>query len=161
MNRIYISPSDNAKLRAIVITTLYTDENYSAAHALRAELDRAFIRSHDDELSDIITMGATFEYEDLDTGIVAENTLCFPNEVNSTPNGLSVFSPLGIAAIGCAVNDIVDWSTRTNIRRIIIRRVSQPGFRRIAKMRRNPGRSSSKIAAAGSRLANYSTPTTR
>jgi regulator of nucleoside diphosphate kinase len=121
MNRIYISTSDNAKLRAVVTGTLYTDENYVAANA---ELNRALIGSADDELANIITMGATFSYEECDHGRVAELTLCFPDEVSTTPHGLSVFSPMGIAVIGCRVNDVVSWSTRTGVRRIVIRAVS-------------------------------------
>lgn len=161
MNRIYISHSDNAQLRAIVTGTLYTDQNFSAAHALRAELDRAFIYPKNDELSNIVTMDATFEHEDLDTGSIMENTLCFPNELDATPYGVSVFSPLGIAVIGCAVNDIVSWSTRTTIKRIIIRRVSPPAPIRIAKKRRNPGHPNGKTAATGPHPADQPTTTTR
>lgn len=127
MNNIYISSEDHAKLRVLVTNTLYTHEDFRAALALRGHLARAFVVPDALDLANMVTLGARFEYRDLDNRLICARTLCLPALTSSVADGLSVLSPFGTAVLGCSVDDEVRWTTPVNTRRIVIRRVMQPG----------------------------------
>ena len=53
-------------------------------------------------------MNTTVAIEDLNTGKLRTVTLVYPEDIDLSPNGLSVFEPLGIALLGSQLGDVVE-----------------------------------------------------
>jgi regulator of nucleoside diphosphate kinase len=122
---IYISRDDNAKLRLLLATALYSNAS-AALRKLGDELDRAAIIDPADFPSDVVTMNSTVEFEDLSTNEVEEYTITFPDQANVERKRISILAPIGTALIGCRVGDVVKWSTPGGIRQLKVRRVVVP-----------------------------------
>jgi len=124
-NPIYISRDDNARLRLLLATALYS--NASATHEkLRAELDRAAILDPAAMPDDVVALDSTVEFEDLATSELEEYTITLPADADLERNRISILAPIGTALIGSRVGDIVNWPTPGGIRRLKIRHVSAP-----------------------------------
>jgi regulator of nucleoside diphosphate kinase len=122
-NPIYISPEDNAKLRLLLATALYSNA-HAARRKLAEELDRAFVIERSAFPADVVTMDSTVEFEDLATSEVEEYTITFPERADVERKRISILAPIGTALIGCRVGDVVKWSTPGGVRHLKVRRVA-------------------------------------
>ncbi len=127
MNRlpIYISRDDNASLRLLLATRLYSRTN-SDARRLREELDRASVLDAPDLPDDVVALDSTVELEDLDTGEVEACTLTLPDRAEVGRGRISILAPIGTALLGCRNGDVVKRITPGGIGRLKVRRVSTP-----------------------------------
>lgn len=120
---IYISRDDYMKLRLLLATALYSNGN-TALQKLRDELDRAAVLDPATFPSDVVTMEASVEFEDLGTSELEEYTITFPDRANVEQKRLSILAPIGTALIGCRVGDVVSWTTPGGMRQLKVRRVT-------------------------------------
>ncbi len=120
---IYITPDDNAKLRQLLNTALYSDARH-ALRKLRDELDRAFIVSSEAIPPEIVALGSEVEFEDLETDRIETHTLTLPVSADWEARQLSILSPIGTALVGCRAGDVVSWATPVGIRRVKVRNVT-------------------------------------
>lgn len=94
--------------------TLLADEDKQAwgtSHALaqlEALLERAQVVDPELAPAELVTMNSTVELVDLQTNTVFRKTLVYPEDVDLTPDSLSIFDPLGLALLGCQVGDAVE-----------------------------------------------------
>lgn len=123
MNTIYITAEDNARLRLLLLLSPYTDAGQHERELLRRELDRAALLRGRTEGPEVIRLGVTFEYEDLQTGAIETCCLCLPTDEPATREGISVLSRFGAAVIGCSVGNDVWWAEADRCRRVRIRRI--------------------------------------
>lgn len=125
MHTIYITSDDNRRLRRLLLLTPYAPERRRELEFLRTELDRASIVTDAMERPTAIRIGSWFRFIDTQSGETGDHTLCLPDELGWTENGLSVTSAFGAAVIGCCAGDEVYWSTPMGRRTILIRAVKQ------------------------------------
>jgi regulator of nucleoside diphosphate kinase len=120
---IYISSDDNAKLRLLLATALYSN-SHAAFRKLREELDRAMVIDPAAFPADVVTMNSTVEFEDINTGEIEEYTITFPDNADVDRKRISILAPIGTALIGCRVGDLVKWSTPGGIRHLKVKHVA-------------------------------------
>lgn len=140
MNRfpIYISREDNARLRLLLATRLYSRPN-ADARRLREELDRASILDDPDLPLDVVALDSTVEFEDLDTGEIEACTLTLPDRADGERRRVSILAPIGTDLLGCRPGDVVKRVTPGGIGRLKVRRISTP-MRRPRVSRSHPPR---------------------
>lgn len=123
-NPIYLTREDHAKLHLLLATTPNSSRAGSLA-MLRAELDRALVVDPSGIPRNVVTMGASVEIEDLETGESEVYTLAFPERADVEKRMLSILAPIGTAIIGNREGEEVHWATPGGVRRIRIGRVIQ------------------------------------
>lgn len=57
--------------------------------------------------SDVVTLNSRFCLKDIGNGKKEVYSLVFPEESNSSPNNISVLSPLGLQVLGCRAGNVV------------------------------------------------------
>lgn len=90
---------------------------------LQTELDQAQVVESASIPADVITMHSTFELVDLETGKTEVYTMVFPEETDTTPEGLSVLAPVGTAALGFRVGDEFECEVPAGVRRLKVTRM--------------------------------------
>jgi regulator of nucleoside diphosphate kinase len=69
---------------------------------------------------DVITMNACVRASDAETGRPERFTLVYHGESGMFDSRLSVLTPMGIAALGARVGDVIEFSMRRGVRRLRI-----------------------------------------
>jgi regulator of nucleoside diphosphate kinase len=83
-------------------------------------LDRANMVSAADVAPDVITMNSRVRARDVETGRQESFTLAYHGESGMFDSRLSVLTPMGVAALGGRVGDVVEFPIRRGIRRLRI-----------------------------------------
>lgn len=103
------------------------DESVSPPDRLRALLQEAELVEPAAAPANLVTMNSTVQLVDIDYGGERICTLVYPEAVNHTPGGVSVFDPLGTSLIGCEVGDVISCWESTRCRRLRVADIlSQP-----------------------------------
>ena len=79
--------------------------------ALRAELDRAHIVHAEAMPPDVVTMNSRVRFVAEPAGREVEMTLVYPADFTGAPDQLSVAAPAGVAVLGLAVGQQIEWLT--------------------------------------------------
>ncbi len=125
---IHITANDLRKLRELIrIGSLQRGPDLENLKRLEAELERASVVAEDALPDDVITMNATAELENLDSGALSAYTLVYPEMADIDEGRLSVLAPLGMAMIGYQVGDEFEWPTPGGTIRFRVRRLLRPG----------------------------------
>ncbi len=119
---IYLSHEDHAKLRLLLAASAPAPGS-SRLHSLRQELDRAIVVDAALIPTDVVTLESRVEYEDLESGEVAEYLITLPERANVDEHRISILAPIGTALIGYRAGDTVRWITPGGTRALKIRRV--------------------------------------
>ncbi len=77
--------------------------------ALRDELDRAAILRSEAMPTDVVTMNSRIRFVVEPAGREVEATLVYPRDFEGRPDQLSVTTPAGIAVLGLAVGQQIEW----------------------------------------------------
>ena len=77
--------------------------------ALREELDRAQIVPSDAMPPDVVTMNSRVRFVVEPAGREVETTLVYPRDFTGASDQLSVTTPAGVAALGLAVGQQIEW----------------------------------------------------
>lgn len=102
--KLIISQKDFQK-----ISSLLTSATAKIAELLEEELDRALIVPADKLPNDVVSMGSTAKFIDLDTNKELVITLVYPHEANIEKNKVSILTPVGSALIGLRVGQTISW----------------------------------------------------
>jgi regulator of nucleoside diphosphate kinase len=123
---ILISTTDRERLCQLM-NSARLDPRISAASiaALESELARAEIVEPDELPIDVVTMGSTIWFRDLETEEVEQYMLVLPSEANVMRDQISVLAPIGTALLGYRLGDIVKWRVPSGKRRMEIVKVNQ------------------------------------
>ncbi|WP_305047225.1 nucleoside diphosphate kinase regulator [Geoalkalibacter sp.] len=91
--------------------------------ALAEELGRGRIVASRQVPSDIVTLNSRVRLRDLDGDRVMEVTLVLPGSADLAQGRLSVTSPIGMAILGFAQGDIVEWAVPAGVKKICIEEI--------------------------------------
>lgn len=113
---LIISTYDKERLER-KIEQVRTDAEGGKAHLelgyvtqLAEEISQARIVAPEQLPADAVSMNSVVELVDTERGSVHEYALVFPAESDPSTGRISILAPLGIALLGCKVNDVVRWS---------------------------------------------------
>lgn len=102
---IHITQTDMGRLRSLLDTMRNSREDLKT---LRAELDSAQVTGPYEMPADVITMNSKVQLRDLATDEVMEYTIVFPTKANADEGLISVLAPIGTAALGQRVGDVIE-----------------------------------------------------
>ena len=103
---ITVSERDLERLEAMLATQ---PDNQPGLDALREELDRAQIAHSEVMPPDVVTMNSRIRFVVEPAGREMEVTLVYPRDFTGRPDQLSVAVPAGIAVLGLAVGQQIEW----------------------------------------------------
>ncbi|HEY9099703.1 MAG TPA: nucleoside diphosphate kinase regulator [Thiobacillus sp.] len=103
---ITVSERDLARLE-----TMLDDlpDNQPGVEALREELDRAQIAHPEAMPPNVVTMNSRIRFVLEPAGREVEMALVYPGDFSGQPDQLSVAAPAGIAVLGLAVGQHIEW----------------------------------------------------
>ena len=125
-SNILISSADRLLLLRLSDSARF-DSRISPASvaALEGELARAVVMERDELPEDVVTMGSTVWFRDLQTDEFEQYTLVVPSEADVLRGRISVLAPIGTALLGYRLGDIVEWRVPSGQRRMEIVKVNQ------------------------------------
>jgi regulator of nucleoside diphosphate kinase len=103
---ITVSERDLDRLEAMLAGL---QSNQPGVTALREELDRAQISRSEAMPPDVVTMNSRIRFVLEPAGREVEMTLVYPRDFSGRPDQLSVAAPAGIAVLGLAVGQHIEW----------------------------------------------------
>ena len=103
---ITVSERDLERLEAM-LAGLPGDQ--PGADALREELDRAQIADSEAMPPNVVTMNSRVRFVVEPAGKEMDMTLVYPRDFSGDPDQLSVTTPAGIAVLGLAVGQQIEW----------------------------------------------------
>lgn len=103
---IVLSERDLERLEAMLARL---PDTHPGAEALREELDRAQILASEQMPGDVVTMNSRIRFVVEPAGREVEVDLVYPGDLTGVPDQLSVTTPAGIAVLGLAVDQQIEW----------------------------------------------------
>lgn len=103
---ITVSERDLERLEAMLAGL---PDNQPGVDALREELDRAQIAASEAMPPDVVTMNSRVRFVVEPAGREVEATLVYPRDFTGAPGQLSVAAPAGVAVLGLAVGQQIEW----------------------------------------------------
>jgi regulator of nucleoside diphosphate kinase len=103
---ITVSERDLERLEAMLASL---PAGLPGADALRDELDRAQIAQSEAMPPDVVTMNSRVRFVVEPAGREVEATLVYPHDFTGRPDQLPVTTPAGIAVLGLAVGQQIEW----------------------------------------------------
>jgi len=125
---IYITKSDEQKLRALIASVQAVDEaTKTNLEKLEKELNRAKLVSSRKIPTDVITMNSQVRVLDVESGEESTYAIVFPSDANIEKGRISILAPIGTALLGYRVGDVVDWEVPSGWKRLkIVETLYQP-----------------------------------
>jgi regulator of nucleoside diphosphate kinase len=121
-NSLIISKPDYLQLIKLI-----EQHDTPAAEALDIELGRADIVQDKDVPADVVAMGSTVTFVDLDSNEEKTISLVYPVEADVTKMKISILSPVGSALIGLRIGGNIDWPVpQGKVRRLKVIAVQKP-----------------------------------
>lgn len=103
---ITVSERDLERLEAMLARL---PDTQPGVKALREELDRARIAQPEQMPPDVVTMNSRIRFVVEPAGREMEMTLVYPHDFTGRPDQLSVAAPAGIAVLGLAIGQQIEW----------------------------------------------------
>jgi regulator of nucleoside diphosphate kinase len=103
---ITVSERDLERLEAMLARL---PDDQPGVDALREELDRAEIADSEAMPPDVVTMNSRIRFVVEPAGKEMDMTLVYPRDFSGRPDQLSVTTPAGIAVLGLAVGQQIEW----------------------------------------------------
>ncbi|MBU3825272.1 MAG: nucleoside diphosphate kinase regulator [Candidatus Oceanisphaera merdipullorum] len=102
---ITISTLDLVRLEALLEKQPESD----AVTRLENELDRAKVVPPTEVPDNIVTMNSTITFAMATGKETFTKTLCYPKDMDSSNNKISVLAPIGAALLGLSVGQSIEW----------------------------------------------------
>jgi len=132
--KIIITQADYGRLRRIIASSrnlLPMDGEH--LDALEQELDSAVISASVEVPRELVTMNSRVRVLDLSSGRELVYQIVYPGQADVFRNRISVLAPIGMALLGRAAGEIVEWEVPSGMRRLLILEVEyQPEAARVA-----------------------------
>ena len=103
---ITVSERDLERLEGMLASL---PDDLPGADALRDELDRAQILPSEAMPGEVVTMNSRIRFVVEPAGKEMEMTLVYPRDFEGRPDQLPVTTPAGIAVLGLAVGQQIEW----------------------------------------------------
>jgi regulator of nucleoside diphosphate kinase len=132
--KITITHADYGRLRRIIASSrdlLPMDGEH--LDALERELDGAVITGSVEVPREVVTMNSRLRVLDLNSARELVYQIVFPGEADVLRKRISVLAPIGMALLGHAAGEIIEWEVPSGMRRLLILEVEyQPEAARVA-----------------------------
>lgn len=132
--KIIITQADYGRLRRIIDASReLLPKDGEHLDALERELDGAIVARSLEVPRELVTMNSRVRVLDLSSGRELRYQIVFPGEADVFRKRISVLAPIGMALLGRAADEIVEWEVPSGTRRLLILEVEyQPEAARAA-----------------------------
>jgi regulator of nucleoside diphosphate kinase len=132
--KIIITQADYGRLRRIIDSSReLLPKDGEHLDALERELDGAIVARSLEVPRELVTMNSRVRVLDLSSGRELRYQIVFPGEADVFRKRISVLAPIGMALLGRAADEIVEWEVPSGTRRLLILEVEyQPEAARAA-----------------------------
>ncbi len=119
---IVLTQGDYVRLAQMVQSLKYAQdaEIKKCVEQIQHDLNDAHVIAADDIPHDVVTMGSRVQFVDVDTREESAYTVVWPDEASMDEGKVSVLAPIGLALLGCKVEDEVNCHTPAGVRRLRI-----------------------------------------
>ncbi|NLX58704.1 MAG: nucleoside diphosphate kinase regulator [Phycisphaerae bacterium] len=119
---IVLTQGDYVRLAQLVQALRYAQdaETKKCIEQIQHDLNDAHVVAADDIPHDVVTMGSRVQFVDADTREESAYTVVWPDEASVEQAKVSVLAPIGLALLGCRVEDEVNCHTPAGLRRLRI-----------------------------------------
>ena len=126
--KIFITEFDRTRLEELIsVAKEFGDHAREDLENLTAELNRGKVVAAKKVPSGVVTMNSKVLLQDVDTSEEMTYSLVFPNDADIASGAISVLAPIGIAILGYAEGDIIEWPVPSGTRRIkVVKVIYQP-----------------------------------
>ena len=116
-----ITTADRIRLQDMVRALRSVGDPFrSHLRELTEALERAALVPAAQVAPDVVTMNTCVRARDVETGRAETFTLVYHGESGMFDSRLSILTPMGIAALGARVGDVIEFPTRRSVRRLRI-----------------------------------------
>lgn len=116
---IIVRETEHARLTSLALAA--PGRALDVADELLGELERARIVPDTKLPADVVSLGSTVSYE-TEAGQARTVTLCYPHEADIARSMVSIMTPIGVALLGLAPGQGIDWTARDgHVRHVIPR----------------------------------------
>ena len=132
--KIIITQADYGRLRRIIDSSReLLPKDGEHLDALERELEGAIVARSLEVPRELVTMNSRVRVLDLSSGRELRYQIVFPGEADVFRKRISVLAPIGMALLGRAADEIVEWEVPSGTRRLLILEVEyQPEAARAA-----------------------------
>ena len=125
--KIIIGEEDFQRLKNMIAEMSGVRNSDTREHLARLEeeIDSATIMSKEKMPPDIVTMDSTVSFVEEDTGESFFYTLTWPQSADIEQNKISILAPVGMALLGYATGDIVEWDVPSGRKKFRIEAIRQ------------------------------------
>jgi len=122
--RIHITEFDKTRLEELLtVAEQFGGHDRKDLNALAGELKRGKVVPSNQVPPDVVTMNSKVSLRDTDSGETMTYRLVFPKDADVDQGAISVLAPVGMAILGYAVGDVVEWPVPSGVRRLSIEKV--------------------------------------
>lgn len=122
--KIFITEFDKKRLEELItVAKEFGGHDRKDLAALAGELARAKVVSAKEVPPDVVTMNSKVVLRDIDTSEEMIFVLVFPKDADIDAGAISVLAPVGMAILGYAKGDVIEWPVPSGIRRISIKEI--------------------------------------
>ena len=122
--RIHITEFDKTRLEELLtVAEQFGGHDRKDLNALAGELKRGKVVPSNQVAPDVVTMNSKVSLRDIDSGESMTYRLVFPKDADVDEGAISVLAPVGMAILGYAVGDVVEWPVPSGVRRLSIEKV--------------------------------------
>jgi regulator of nucleoside diphosphate kinase len=121
IEKLIVTAVDKIRLQDMVRALRSVGDPYrSHLRELTETLDHADLVAAADISPNVLTMNSRVRARDVDSGRSETFTLVYHGESGMFDSRLSVLTPMGVAALGARVGDVIEFPIRRGIRRLRI-----------------------------------------
>ena len=118
-----VTVNDYQRITGLIEFAALQNKNREIADRLLKELKYAKTFPQDKISENIVTMNSRARLREIASGRVTEITITYPQDADSREQKVSVFSPIGVALLGCREGDITSWRVPGGIGRFKVEKV--------------------------------------
>lgn len=124
---MFITVNDYQRITGLIEFASLQDKNPEIADRLMKELKVAKTFPQDKISGSIVTMNSRALLKEITSGREVEITITYPQDADPKEQKISVFSPIGVALLGCREGDITSWRVPGGIGRFkVVKVIYQP-----------------------------------
>ncbi len=120
---MYITVSDYERITGSNEFISLQKQSPEIADRLLKELRAARTFPSERIAKNIVTMNSRVQLKELQSGREIQITLTYPDEADPKEQKISVFTPIGVALLGCQEGDITSWRIPSRVGRFKVERV--------------------------------------
>lgn len=120
---MFITVNDYQRITGLIEFASLKNKSPEIADRLLKELKVAKRFPQNGISGNIVTMNSRVLLKELTSGRETEITITYPQDSDSREKKVSVFSPIGVALLGCREGDITSWRVPGGIGRFKVEKV--------------------------------------